>query len=65
MLNNLIQECQAELCIPKRNHAVKNPAVVTTVLANAATAGKPSTTLNEIIERIYALKGQQDLVGSC
>jgi len=59
MLNSLIQECQTELCIPKKDHAVKNPVVVSTVLARAAAAGKPSTTLNQIVERIYALKSQQ------
>ena len=59
MLNSLIEECQAELCIPKKDHAVKNPVVVSRMLAKAAAAGKPSTTLRQIVERIYALKSQQ------
>jgi energy-coupling factor transporter ATP-binding protein EcfA2 len=53
-----LRECQAEHGIPKKAHALKNPAVVAGVLKKAREANSGCQTLEEIVRRIVALRDQ-------
>jgi predicted ATP-dependent endonuclease of OLD family len=55
--DQLLENCQNELYIPKKKHAVKNPVVIATVIQEAQKCGQKSTTLEEIITKILALRG--------
>jgi len=49
-------ECQDDLCIPKKKHALKNPSIVSRIIQKAQQHGKRSQTLETIITRIISLK---------
>jgi putative ATP-dependent endonuclease of the OLD family len=49
-------ECQGDLCIPKKRHALKNPSVVSTIIKKAQQQQKRSQTIETIIARIISLK---------
>ncbi|MGA2616786.1 MAG: ATP-dependent endonuclease [Thermoguttaceae bacterium] len=51
-----LAESQSAHAIPKRQHAIKNPVVISEVLSKATTAGKSSPTMQAIITRVVALK---------
>jgi predicted ATP-dependent endonuclease of OLD family len=51
-----LTECRNEFCIPKKTHAIKNPAVIATIIQKAQEEGRTSITINTIIEKIIALK---------
>jgi hypothetical protein len=50
-----LTECQDNLGIPKRKHALKNPQVIATIIQRAEAAGKTSQSLRRICDRILAL----------
>ena len=54
----LLSEAQQELGIAKKKHALKNPAIIEHVVAKASSCGNPSKSLEQIVERIVALKTQ-------
>ena len=51
-----LTECRNGFCIPKRKHAIKNPAVIADIIKKSHQDGRTSTTLSKIIENIIALK---------
>jgi hypothetical protein len=51
-----LTECRHGFCIPKRDHAVKNPTIIATIIKRAEENGKTSATLKSIIDKIIALK---------
>jgi hypothetical protein len=51
-----LQGCQDDFCIPKKEHATKNPAVIAIVIKEAQKNGRGSNTLKTIVEKILALK---------
>ena len=51
-----LSEAQSEMGIAKKKHALKNPAIIGDVVEKAASKGKISWSLEEIIENIVALK---------
>jgi putative ATP-dependent endonuclease of the OLD family len=51
-----LTECRNGFCIPKKKHAIKNPTVIQTIIHKAQEEGRTSKTLNDIIEKIFALK---------
>ena len=51
-----LSKCQNELCITKREHAIKNPTVIANVIQKSQEKGLISTTLKQITEKIIALK---------
>lgn len=51
-----LTECRKGFCIEKRDHAIKNPTVLATIIKKAQENGKTSTTLQNIIEKIIAQK---------
>lgn len=55
LFTTLLAKCQRTFVIPKKTHAVKNPAVVSTILSEAQQQGKISPTLNSIVDRILLL----------
>jgi predicted ATP-dependent endonuclease of OLD family len=55
---NCLTECRNGFCIPKRKHAIKNPAVITAIIKKAHQNGRTSATLNKIVENIIALKSR-------
>jgi len=59
LFDNTLSEVQAQLDIPKKKDALKNPAVLQQVIDMTAAEGKMSTTLKEIVARIIALKAQR------
>ena len=56
--NEWLSEAQQHLGIAKKEHAIKNPAIIEYVVEKAATDDKTSKSLESIIERIVALKAQ-------
>ncbi len=52
----LLSEAQAQLGIPRKVHALKNPVVLQHVIEKATAEGKTSETLKAIVERIVALR---------
>ncbi|MDI3339037.1 MAG: AAA family ATPase [Sphaerobacter sp.] len=54
--DTLMKECEQEFAIPKRKHAIKNPAVVRRLLDLAAEHGKPVQILEEIVDAIMRRK---------
>ena len=51
-----LQEAQQALGITRKKHALKNPAIIETVVTKASSNGKSSTSLELIVDRISALK---------
>ena len=51
-----LTQCRDGFCIPKRDHAIKNPTVIATIIKKAQDSGKTSSTLNSIIGKIIGLK---------
>ena len=51
-----LTECQENLRIPKRKHALKNPHVIAAIMERAGAVGKTSQRLREICDRILALE---------
>ena len=51
-----LTECRNGFCIEKRDHAIKNPTVIATIIKRAQENGKTSPTLKSIIEKIIAQK---------
>ena len=51
-----LTECRDGFCIEKRDHAIKNPTVIATIMKKAEENGKTSATLKKIIDKITALK---------
>ncbi len=54
----LLQEEQEKFGIPKKEHAQKNPVVVSNILTAARAKGKTSGTLEAIVDNVLALKEQ-------
>lgn len=52
----LLQGCQENFCIPEKRQAIKNPVVVTDIIRIAQQHGRRSATLENIVNRILALK---------
>jgi predicted ATP-dependent endonuclease of OLD family len=50
-----LAECQENLRIPKRKHALKNPQVIMTIIQTAEAVGKTSQSLRKICHGIIAL----------
>jgi putative ATP-dependent endonuclease of the OLD family len=51
-----LQECQRDFAIPKRSHALKNPAVIAMLIESANKAGRRSATLETIVRAIEKLR---------
>lgn len=51
-----LQECQERFCIPEKRHATKNPVVVAEVIRIAQQHGRSSVTLENIVNKILAMK---------
>ena len=51
-----LQEYQNKFGIPKRKHAIKNPVVIAEIIQTAQRYGRKSATLENIINRILAMK---------
>ena len=50
--DQLLLDCQNGFCIPKKKHAIKNPAVIETIILKAEAIGCTSPTLKNIVARI-------------
>ena len=57
LFEEILAKCQEELGIPKRKHAVKNPAVISTVIERAQEQGKTCKTLETVVSSILQLSG--------
>lgn len=51
-----LTECRDDFCIPEKEHAIKNPTVIATIIQKAQGEGRTSKTFNSILEKIIALK---------
>ena len=51
-----LSEAQQKFGIPKKKHALKNPAIIQFVVEKAASSGKTSESLTRIIQNIVALE---------
>ncbi|MGA2465648.1 MAG: ATP-dependent endonuclease [Thermodesulfobacteriota bacterium] len=51
-----LTECRDGFCIPEKEHAIKNPTVIATIIQKAQGEGRTSITLNSILDKIMALK---------
>lgn len=60
LFEKLLDESQTEFAIPKRKHAIKNPAVIAAIIDRAQRADKTSTTLQGVVRSILALAGATD-----
>lgn len=54
--DTMLAECQGDLCIPKKKHALKNPLIVSAIIQKAQKQQKKSQTIETIIARIISLK---------
>lgn len=54
-----LANCQTQFGIPKKEHAMKNPFVIKTIIESARTANKTSPTLEAIVERLLAIRNPQ------
>ncbi|HID28790.1 MAG TPA: hypothetical protein EYP19_02160, partial [Desulfobacterales bacterium] len=59
LFDRTLSDVQAQLGIPKKRDALKNPVVLRQIIEKTAAEGKVSTTLEGIIEKIIALKPQR------
>lgn len=57
LFEKLLGECQDELGLTKRKHAIKNPAVIAEIIVRAQKDGKTSATLQAIVTNILSLPG--------
>jgi putative ATP-dependent endonuclease of the OLD family len=55
VFEELLAACQEEFGIPRRKHAIKNPAVIAAIVRRARKRGRESTTLNAVVDHIMAL----------
>ena len=53
-----LSEAQQAFGITKKEHAVKNPAILEYVVDKAVSSGKTSISLESIVENIVALRNQ-------
>jgi putative ATP-dependent endonuclease of OLD family len=51
-----LAECRKGFCIPKKKHAIKNPTVIATIIQKAKEHSRTSKTIDNILEKIVALK---------
>jgi putative ATP-dependent endonuclease of OLD family len=51
-----LTQCRDGFCIPEKEHAIKNPTVIATIIQKAQEQGRTSKTLNSILGKITALK---------
>ena len=56
-----LSEAQQEFGIPKKEHALKNPAILEYVVGKAALSNKTSSSLESIVENVIALKKQSEV----
>ncbi len=56
LFEECLKKCRSDFCIYKRNHALKNPYVIMTIVKKAQEQGHSSSTLQSIVENIIALK---------
>ena len=56
-----LSEAQQEFGIPKKEHALKNPAILEYVVGKAASNNKTSSSLESIVENVIALKNQSEV----
>ena len=54
--DTILNKCRSDMGFAKRKHAIKCPAVIQRVIEEARKQGRASTTLEEIVERIVALR---------
>ncbi|MDT8901252.1 ATP-dependent nuclease [Anaeroselena agilis] len=54
LFEELLKECQDDLCIPKRKHALKNPHIVAKIIKLAREKRRTSNTLENVVDRIVA-----------
>jgi len=54
--DTVLGECCSDLGFAKKKHAIKCPAVIQRIIEKAREQGKTSATLEEIVERIVALR---------
>lgn len=57
IFDKYLEECQNEFGISKQSHAKKNPSVISEILKRAKKDGHSSKTLDDIFDKILALKG--------
>lgn len=57
LFDELLDQCRTEFEIPKPRHAVKNPAVIATIIKRAQKEGKMCKTLENAVKSILALAG--------
>ena len=55
LFDQLLLEAKEELGIVKKDHALKNPAIIERVLTTADAKGKTSASIRQIVERVIAL----------
>lgn len=67
VFERLLADCQTEFGIPKRKHAVKNPAVISAIVQRARNEGRTSRTLEGVVSSILRLAGDAKTAtaGSC
>ena len=56
LFEDLLRQCQDDLGISKRKHAIKNPRVLRDMVTNALSRGERCKTLEAIVNKIVALK---------
>jgi hypothetical protein len=54
--NKWLEDAQQGFGIPKKSHALKNPAVVSVIVGSAFKADRPIPTLRGIVEQFSKLK---------
>lgn len=54
--DTVLDECRSNLGFAKKKHAIKCPAVIQRIIERAREQGRNSATLEEIVERIVALR---------
>lgn len=55
LYDELLESCCERLCLPEKEHAIKNPIVIKEILEEARRQGKFSKTLDTIISKIVAV----------
>jgi len=60
LFDRLLVDTQAELGIPRKKDALKNPVVLQRIVEKASAGGKTSATLKGIVEKIIAMKPQRE-----
>jgi len=57
LFEECLNTCQLKYCIYERKHAMKNPNVIMTVINESKEQGHSSITLENIVKKIFKLKG--------